>query len=65
MCQQQEPPPDGDGCGAELTSWLKNTDWLPGGGTEPVPPQISLNALPDACLRVIEAPDFARTAVNP
>ena len=65
MCQQQEPPPDGDGCGAELTSWLKNTDWLPSGGPEPVPPQISLNALPDACLRVIEAPDVERTAVNP
>ncbi len=64
MCQQQDPPPEGDGCGKELTSWLKSTDWLPGNGPEPAPPPVPLSALPDACVQVIQAPDAQRTAVN-
>ena len=64
MCQTQEPPPVGDGCGAELTSWLKSKDWLPGHGPEPVPAPIPMSALPGACVQVIQAPDERQTAVN-
>jgi penicillin-insensitive murein endopeptidase len=64
MCQNQEPPPEGDGCGAELTAWLKSKDWLPGNAPETLPAPIPLNALPDACLEVLHAPDMQRTAVN-
>jgi penicillin-insensitive murein endopeptidase len=65
MCQQQDPPPDGDGCGEELASWMRSTDWLPGNGPEPVPAPVPMNALPDACVQVIQAPDVQRTAINP
>ena len=62
MCQSQEPPPEGDGCGVELKSWLKSTDWLPGNGPEPAPTAVPMNALPDVCEQVLQAPDVQRTA---
>lgn len=64
MCQAQDAPPDGDGCGKELTSWLKSTDWLPSAGPEPPIPPVPMSALPNACAQVVQAPDAQRTAVN-
>lgn len=47
-CEEQKPPPPGDGCGAELASWLRH---LP-----PPPPEDrphALPILPSACHRVL------------
>jgi penicillin-insensitive murein endopeptidase len=63
MCEVQDPPPAGDGCGAELTSWLKSTDWLkprPEPRMQPIP----MTALPATCTQVVRAPDAQQTAVN-
>ena len=64
MCQAQDPPPVGDGCGAELTAWLKSKDWLPGAGPEPTMQPIPMSALPAACAQVVQAPDVQQTATN-
>jgi penicillin-insensitive murein DD-endopeptidase len=64
MCQNQDPPPAGDGCGAELTSWLKNTDWLPGNRPEPRMQPIPMSALPETCAQVVQAPDLQQTVVH-
>lgn len=48
QCREQKPPPPGDGCGAELESWLRH---LP-----PPPPEDrphALPLLPAACHRVL------------
>lgn len=48
-CQEQDPPPSGDGCGAELTSWLAPRQ--PGAGSvakAPPPP------LPASCQALLD-----------
>jgi penicillin-insensitive murein endopeptidase len=63
MCEAQEPPPLGDGCGAELTSWLKSKDWRKT-GPEPLMQPIPMSALPAACRQVVQAPDVQQAVVN-
>jgi penicillin-insensitive murein DD-endopeptidase len=61
-CQDQDPPPDGDGCGKELTDWL-DTQYKamfapkkPGGGAPARPkPPMSVDALPAECRTVLVA----------
>ncbi|MBY0611571.1 MAG: penicillin-insensitive murein endopeptidase [Beijerinckiaceae bacterium] len=59
-CEDQAPPPDGDGCGKELSDWLAlqhkalfgpKKDGPP---SRPKPP-MTLDALPDACREVLVA----------
>lgn len=63
MCEPQEAPPVGDGCGAELASWLKSKDWLKP-GPEPTMKATPMSALPATCMQVVGAPDVQQTAVN-
>ncbi|MBI1212301.1 MAG: penicillin-insensitive murein endopeptidase [Alphaproteobacteria bacterium] len=63
MCKAQTPPPSGDGCGAELTSWLTSTDWRKP-GPEPRMEPIPMSALPATCTQVVRAPSVSQTAVN-
>ena len=63
MCQAQDAPPEGDGCGAELTSWLKSKDWQKT-GPEPQMQPTPMSALPATCTQVVQAPDMRQTAVN-
>lgn len=53
-CKSQEPPPEGDGCGPELTSWFAERSWTKEGST-PYKPEtaIRLDALPPACRRLL------------
>jgi penicillin-insensitive murein DD-endopeptidase len=53
-CKSQEPPPDGDGCGAELASWFTDRSWTKEAST-PYKPEtvIRLDALPAACRRLL------------
>ena len=58
-CKDQDPPAFDDGCGEELTSWLK-----PPKPVKPAPPpkpavkpkEIMLSELPTECLNVLAAP---------
>jgi len=55
-CVPQAPPPEGEGCGAELQSWLDDRSWL----HRPVRPYdpdaaLKLDALPGECRRVLAA----------
>lgn len=61
-CQDQDPPPDGDGCGKELTDWLDTQHKAifapkkPGGGSPARPkPPMSVDALPAECRTVLVA----------
>jgi penicillin-insensitive murein DD-endopeptidase len=61
-CQEQDSPPDGDGCGKELTDWLETqrkaifAPRQPGGGTPAKPkPPMSVDALPAECRQVLVA----------
>jgi penicillin-insensitive murein DD-endopeptidase len=59
-CKDQDAPPDGDGCGAEVDRWLKmqyNSIFHPKPGKKPTkPPRIwTLADLPDACRNVAVA----------
>ncbi|MFM9973262.1 MAG: penicillin-insensitive murein endopeptidase [Beijerinckiaceae bacterium] len=60
-CSEQDDPPEGDGCGAELTDWLKRQHnaffgpKAPPGPKRQPPPPWSLDALPQACREVIVA----------
>ena len=52
-CSDQDPPPSGDGCGAELDAWFKPA---PPNTTPPKPrPPLSMAQLPDECRRVLVA----------
>jgi penicillin-insensitive murein DD-endopeptidase len=53
-CSGQEPPPTGDGCGAELALWFTPRMLFPKPG-RPRPP-MTLAALPPECRRVLVAP---------
>jgi penicillin-insensitive murein endopeptidase len=54
-CEDQDPPPDGDGCGADLRRWLGQTPYRPKDLLKPTRP-MSLAALPAACRRVLHEP---------
>jgi penicillin-insensitive murein endopeptidase len=53
-CSDQEPPPAGDGCGAELAQWFTPRMLHPKPG-KPRPP-LTLAQLPAECRRVLAAP---------
>lgn len=53
-CADQDPPPGGDGCGAELTRWFTPAMLHPKPG-KPRPP-LTLAQLPEECRRVLAAP---------
>lgn len=54
LCRDQEPPPAGDGCGAELAWWLSDEPWRP--STTPPPAPLVLADLPAECTGVLQAP---------
>ncbi|MBP0574559.1 penicillin-insensitive murein endopeptidase, partial [Mycobacterium tuberculosis] len=54
-CSDQEPPPAGDGCGADLAWWLGPDPYKPSPPTPPRPP-MKLSDLPSACADVLAAP---------
>ncbi|KND17376.1 peptidase [Pannonibacter phragmitetus] len=61
-CADQDEPPQGDGCGTELTSWLADGPWVPKIDPEtgkPPPVQkkrpLALAALPKTCGEVLTA----------
>jgi penicillin-insensitive murein endopeptidase len=61
-CQDQDAPPDGDGCGKELTDWLAQQNKAlfgpkpPRTGPAPKPrPPMSIDALPAECRQVLVA----------
>jgi penicillin-insensitive murein DD-endopeptidase len=53
-CSDQDPPPVGDGCGAELANWFTPQMLHPKPG-KPRPP-LTLAQLPAECRRVLDAP---------
>lgn len=54
-CADQEPPPAGDGCGADLAWWLGPEPYKPEPPGPPKPP-MKLKDLPAACAAVLTAP---------
>jgi penicillin-insensitive murein DD-endopeptidase len=61
QCSDQDDPPQGDGCGQELTDWL-NLQYKaifgpkrPAGPRRPPPPPMSVDALPPGCREVLVA----------
>jgi penicillin-insensitive murein endopeptidase len=52
-CEDQAPPPGGDGCGAELTPWFAEKMLHPRPG-RPRPP-MTMAQLPAECRRVLVA----------
>lgn len=53
-CVEQPPPPEGEGCGAELTRWLSRK---PRPASKPRPgPSFPVGSLPSACRAVLSAP---------
>lgn len=56
-CKPQDPPPPGDGCGAELDAWFKPPEEppKPAKPAKPKPP-LTLKDLPPACSQVLVAP---------
>jgi penicillin-insensitive murein DD-endopeptidase len=54
-CQNQEPAPPGDGCGAELAWWLGPEPWAPSDTPAQPRPPARLADLPAACAQVLVA----------
>jgi penicillin-insensitive murein endopeptidase len=54
-CRSQEPPPDDEGCGAELDRWFTPQMLNPKPGGKPRPP-MTMAALPAECRQVLVAP---------
>jgi penicillin-insensitive murein endopeptidase len=60
-CVDQDPPPDGDGCGTELSDWLEKqrqafaTPRQPTTRPQRPPPPMSVDALPAECRQVLVA----------
>ena len=56
-CQDQDPPPDGDGCGSELQDWLKRQHKAMFGPKRPSPDRparvLPLSAMPPACQQIV------------
>lgn len=55
LCRDQEPPPAGDGCGAELAWWLSDEPWRPK-PPGPPPRPLVLADLPPECRAVLQTP---------
>jgi penicillin-insensitive murein endopeptidase len=55
LCRDQDSPPDGDGCGAELAWWLSDEPWLPK-PPGPPPKPLMLADLPEECRAVVAEP---------
>jgi penicillin-insensitive murein endopeptidase len=55
LCRDQDPPPAGDGCGAELAWWFTDEPWQPK-PPGPPPKPITLADLPAECGAVLRAP---------
>lgn len=53
-CVPQAPPPEGDGCGAELAWWLGPEPWQPADPPVPPTPPKTMADLPGACTSVLE-----------
>jgi penicillin-insensitive murein DD-endopeptidase len=54
LCREQDPPPQGDGCGADLDWWLTDEAWKPK-APGPSPTPLALKDLPAACAIVLRA----------
>lgn len=54
-CKNQDPPPDGDGCGGELKMWMKRAHYRPKVLSKPARP-LSMGSLPAACRSVLKTP---------
>ena len=54
-CSDQDPPPSGDGCGADLARWFKPAMLHPRPGGKPRAP-LTMAQLPDECRRVVTSP---------
>jgi len=53
-CKSQDPPPEGDGCGAELQSWFTDRSWMKEGAKRYEPKTaIRLDALPAKCRHLL------------
>ena len=54
-CKDQDPVPEGDGCGTELASWMSDASWRTT-GTRPYVPEkgLKLNAMPAACRKLVK-----------
>ena len=53
-CRNQEPPPKGDGCSADLAWWLTDEPWKPK-PPGPTPKPLALRDLPAECAAVLKA----------
>lgn len=54
LCQDQDPPPPGDGCGTDLAWWLTDEPWKP--STTPPAPPLKLADLPEQCRALLTQP---------
>ena len=54
LCRNQEPPPEGDGCGQDLAWWLRDEPWKPK-PPGPAPKPLVLADLPSECAAVLKA----------
>jgi penicillin-insensitive murein endopeptidase len=53
-CKDQEPTPEGDGCGSELQSWMNDRSWLKRGTSRYVPEKaMRLEGLPEQCRKLL------------
>ncbi len=52
-CVDQDPPPAGDGCGADLDYWLSDEPWRPADPPARPTPPLTLADLPNACRQVL------------
>jgi penicillin-insensitive murein endopeptidase len=65
-CQEQDPPPPGDGCGADLAYWLGPKPWEPKKPSTKPPKEIMLSDLPADCTRLLNAETrFVKTDTEP
>lgn len=55
-CENQTPPPAGDGCGAPLAYWFTDAPYRPKKGAKPRPP-LTVASLPPACGALLETSD--------
>ena len=57
-CKPQDPPPDADGCGADLDWWFTDAILNPKPPAVPPkpPPPVTMTDLPAACRQVLVAP---------
>lgn len=54
-CTSQDPPPEGDGCGAELASWFKDRSWTKEGTKRYEPEKaMRLDKMPLQCQRLLK-----------